>query len=88
MFAVKRDPLLAAHEGESLAQLEQEELELADQGLFQVGLAEPLVLTESGELQDHGVLHQVGWSRDLVPFVGQRHDARLVTAEGQPLEEQ
>jgi hypothetical protein len=36
MIAVERDPLLAAHERESLPQLKQEELELGDQGLFQV----------------------------------------------------
>ena len=88
MLAVERDPLLAAHEGEALAQLEQELLELGDQGLLQVGLAEPLVLAEPGELQDEGILHQVGRPRDLVPLPGQRHDPRLVAAQGQPLEEQ
>jgi hypothetical protein len=88
MLAVERDPLLAAHEGEPLAQLEQELLELGDQGPFQVGLAEPLVLTKPGELEDQGVLHQVGRPRDLVPLAGQRDDPRLVTAQGQPLEEQ
>ena len=60
MLAVERDPLLAAHEGEALAQLEEELLELVDQGPLQVGLAEPLVLAEPGELQDVGVLDQVG----------------------------
>ena len=38
MLAVDRDPLLARHEGEALAQLEQELLELVDQGLLEVGL--------------------------------------------------
>lgn len=85
MFAVERDPLRAAHEGESLAELEQEELELGNQGLFQVGLAESLVLTEPGELEDYRVLHQVGWPGDLVPLVSERDDARFVAAQGQPL---
>ena len=69
--AVERDPLLAAHEGETLAQFEQELLELGDQGLLQVGLAEPLVLAEPGELEDQRVLHQVGRAGDLVPLAGQ-----------------
>jgi hypothetical protein len=88
MLAVERDPLLSAHEGEALAQFEEELLELGDQGPFQVGLAEPLVLAEPGEFEDQGVLHQVGRPRDLVPLDGQCHDARLVPAQGQPLEEQ
>ena len=86
--AVERDPLLAAHEGESLAQLEQELLQLGDQSLLQVGLAEPLVLAEPGELEHQRVFHQVGGLRDLVPFLGQRQHPRLVAAQGQPLEEQ
>jgi hypothetical protein len=59
MLAVERDPLLASHEGEALARLEQKLLERDDQGLLQVGLAESLVLTEPGELQDQGLFHQV-----------------------------
>src|SRR3954447_625186 len=51
MLAVERDPLLPAHEGEALAQLEEELLELGDQGPFQVGFAESLVLTDPGELE-------------------------------------
>ena len=35
------------HEGEALAQLEQELLELVDQGLLEVGLEEALVLADS-----------------------------------------
>jgi hypothetical protein len=44
VLAVERDPLLAGHEGEPLAQLQEELLEAGDQGPLQVGFAEPLVL--------------------------------------------
>ena len=89
MLAVERDPLLAAHEGEALAQLEQELLQLGDQGLLQVGLAEPLVLAEPGELQDEGVFHQVGgpwiscpfWARASTPSLSRLRARRSKSSE-------
>ena len=58
------------HEGEALAQLKQELLELVDQGLLEVGLKIALVLADSRELQNVGVLHQVRGPLHFVPVAG------------------
>jgi hypothetical protein len=88
MPAFERDPLLAAHEGEALAQFEQKLLEFGDQGLLQFGFVEPPLVSEAGELQHEWVFHQVGGLAHLMPFLSQGEHARLVSAQGQTLEEQ
>ncbi len=71
MAAVEGDPLLPGHEGEALAEFEEELLELVDEGLFQVRLAEAFILPQPGELEDVRVLDQVGGLLDLVALLGQ-----------------
>ncbi len=83
MPAVKRDPLLATHEGKALAQLEQELLQPGEKCLLQVGLMETVVLAESGEFEHERIFHQVRGLGNFVPFLSQRQDSGLVTAQGQ-----
>jgi hypothetical protein len=86
VLTFKHDPPLPTHEGESLAQLQQELTQFVDQGLFQVGFQVTLALGKPGELQDVWVFNQIGRLHDLMSLLGQRSDPFLVSAQGQPLE--
>ena len=78
VLALQRDPLLPGHEGEPLAQLQEELLELVDEGLLQVRLQEAFILPQAGEFQDVGILDQVSRAPGFMAPLSQGHDAGLV----------
>ncbi len=87
MLFVEGESLLARLEEEAFAQFEQEALDLADDGGFQVGLGIAAALVQAEELEDQGFLEQVARLRHGLAFPGEAADAVFVAAEGQALVE-
>jgi hypothetical protein len=63
-------------------------LKLGNQGLLQVGLAEPRLLAEPSKFEYQRILDQVRRLADFLSLLGQCHYPRLVPAQSQALEEQ
>lgn len=80
VIAVEADSLLASHETEALAELEQERLEAVDDGLLQVSLPPVRALRQVEELEHERVLDDAPRSGDLLAHARQREDAVLVPA--------
>ena len=83
MFALKGEPLLPGLEQEAFAQFQQESLDLADDGPFQVGFGIAGLFGQAEELQDQRLLEQVLRLADDLPFPRQAPNALLVAAQGQ-----
>ena len=71
VVTVEGDPLLAGHEGKSLTQLQQESLQVIDQGLFQIGLYELGGSGQTEEFHDDRVLENIAGGLDLLSLGGQ-----------------
>ena len=84
---VEGEALLARLEEEAFAQFEEETLDLADDGGFEIGLGIAGALLQAEELQDQGFLEQVARLRHGLPFLGEAADALCVAAEGEALVE-
>jgi hypothetical protein len=61
VVALEREPLLARHEAEALAHLEQEVLKAIDDRLLEVALMGRRLLAQVEELENEGVLDDVAW---------------------------
>jgi len=85
MFFVEGEALLARLEEEAFAHFQQEMLDLADDGGFQVrfGIAAALVQTE--ELQDQRFLEEIGRLADSLPFPREPANALFIAAESEAL---
>ena len=81
VLAVKREPLLPGLEQKTLAQLQQEPLDLAEDRGFEVRFGIPRLLVEAEELQDQRLFQQVIDALHDLPFVSQLADAVFVPAE-------
>jgi hypothetical protein len=62
-------------------------LELVDDGSFQIAFGIGGALLQAEELEDIGLLEQIGWLVDGVSFAGKPADALLVPAESEALVE-
>jgi len=88
VIAVEGEPLLARHEAEALAQLQQERLDAVDDRLLQLALSPLRSLVEPQELEHERLLDHVRGMFELVPSACQRHHLLLVAALRQPLEQE
>ena len=69
VVAVKREPLLPGFEEETLAEFQQEFLQVGNQRRFEVRLAVIRLLVEAEKFEDEGLLQQIlGPSDDLASF--------------------
>ncbi len=64
VVSVDLDPLLASDEGEPAAELQDERLELAEDGVFQVFLQ--VAVRDAEEIEDVGIIED-HLGRDLIP---------------------
>ena len=88
VVAFEGEALLAGEEGEAVAEFEEEGLEVGDEGALQIGLDELLGFGETEELDDEGILEDVGGRLRAVALVGKLEEAFLVGALGEALEEE
>lgn len=80
MVAVDGDTLLARHECKTLAQFEQESLQVVDERLLQLGLDQPRGLRQAEELDDHRVFQHIERLHHFLAMRCQSHQALLVLA--------
>ena len=80
VVAVERQPQLPADEREAPAQLQKERLHLADQGLFDARLDQPVRLGQVEEFEDIGVFDCVLRAREHLANARQRQHTLLVAA--------
>jgi hypothetical protein len=83
VFFVECESLLARLEEKAFAHFQQETLDLADDGGFQIGPRIAAALVQPEELQNQGLLQQVAWPADGLTFLGEPANTCFVTAEGQ-----
>src|ERR1035438_10513122 len=83
MVFVEGESLLARLEEEAFAHFQQEMLDLADDGGFQVGLRITAALIQAEELQNQGLLQQIIRLPNGLPFPRQPPNAFFVPAEGE-----
>src|ERR1017187_9118894 len=72
-------------EEKAFAHFQQETLDLADDGGFQIGLGILAALVQTEELQNQGFLEQVACLRHGLPFPREPANALFVAAEGEAL---
>jgi hypothetical protein len=82
---VEGEAPLACLEEEAFAHFQQEALDLADDGGFQVGLGILAAGIQTEELQNQGFLQQVARLHDGLAFPGEAANALFVAAEGEAL---
>src|ERR1017187_2351331 len=80
---VEGEPPLACLEEEAFAHFQQETLDLADDGSFQVGLGILAALVQAEKLQDQGFLQQVARLHDGLAFPREPTDTLFIAAEGE-----
>src|SRR5664279_1899598 len=85
MVFIEGESLLARLEEEAFAHFQQEALDLADDGGFQVGLGIAAALIQAEELQNQRFLQQVVRLPNGLPFPREPPNALFVPAESEAL---
>lgn len=87
MVVVEGESFLAGLEEEAFAEFQEELLELADDGGFEIGLGIGRFIFQAEEFEDGGIFEHVRGFRGDMAFLGEPSDACLVAAEGEALVE-
>ncbi len=87
MLFVESEALLPCLEEETFAHFQEEALDLADDGGFQVGFRIAAPLVQSQEFQNQRLLEQIARLLDDLPLPRKPANPFLVAAEGQALVE-
>jgi hypothetical protein len=82
VFFVEGESLLARLKEEAFAHFQQEALDLADDGGFEIGLGVAAALVQPEELQNQGLFKQVARTANGLAFLGEPANALFVPAEG------
>ena len=83
MLFIESEAALPGLEEKAFAEFEQESLDLADDGGFEVGFGKTSQLVEAEKFEHQGFLEQVLRANDDLPFLSELADALFVPAEGE-----